>query len=357
MILFINVKITSHRFFDYRQSNHYPNSDRMDVFKYALASYSAMLSMISKCVFYIEIAPEFEHRRTELQEYISSLFPSEKLDINWFRINLQNEWKNVCDKLSGLSDEIIWMAGNDDHIFIDSNLDIIESGIDLIKNDPDPMAFIYYSHWPEQMRMGKYNNAELTADGNFIKYNWSNFDAIMVLKLERMYKYFSEHNFGNHIIYKTDELTFIRPALNGNGYAPTKEIGRHFDGYAHVANLNNIVPPLFIPIGFFEKNIRIKYGYNYIEPGWVNINPEHSEMRAINPNGIDYRWSLEDIPLFWKDRISEIDVNPNADLSKLKEYRNMYYLISARLNMNAFSINFTQDNLPPDEWFTKHILK
>ena len=81
----------------------------------------------------------------------------------------------------------------------------------------------------------------------------------------------------------TDEL------LVSNVYVPTRELVRHFDGYGHVGKLNNISPPLFIPKGFFEKEIKIKYGFNERDNEYTNFNPSSEFLYAYSNEGTDYR--------------------------------------------------------------------
>lgn len=91
---------------------------------------------------------------------------------------------------------------------------------------------------------------------------------------------------------------------------PYRELCRHFDGYGHHnAYLpNSEVPALAIPPGFFEKDIKIRLGYEKNLSGWVNLNPEKSYAAVDTDGTFDY-YSLSDIPLFWRPYITEIDVN------------------------------------------------
>ena len=84
---------------------------------------------------------------------------------------------------------------------------------------------------------------------------------------------------------------------------------------------NNICPSLSIPNGFFESKIKIRYGYNDYKEGWVNINPKSNNHYAFNKNGVDYKITLEDLPLFWKDRIIEIDKNKNINEEEMIQYK------------------------------------
>ena len=54
--------------------------------------------------------------------------------------------------------------------------------------------------------------------------------------------------------------------------------------------------------------------------GWVNINPLKKKYSFEDSvNGTDLMITLKDLPLFWKNRIKEIDINPKADLKKLED--------------------------------------
>jgi len=102
---------------------------------------------------------------------------------------------------------------------------------------------------------------------------------------------------------------------------PYKEIFRHFDGYYHQYITNNQCPALDIPPGFFENDIKIRYGYdNYIE-GWININPKNPNYYAYDKSGTDYKFTLEDLPLVWKSRISVVDSNPDINEEEMIQYR------------------------------------
>ena len=167
MIVLFNVKITdvkmTHPYAGtvYDRAAWFPVSNRFDIFKYCLASRAVMAPVVDNFVFYIDLA-EFSSRREELHEYMLSIFPADKLEIHWYRIDRTQTWRDLCDSQFTNDNKLIWYEGNDDHIFIDSNLDMIRASIDILNADPDPLAVMYYSHWPEQMRMSLLHNGELT---------------------------------------------------------------------------------------------------------------------------------------------------------------------------------------------------
>ena len=94
---------------------------------------------------------------------------------------------------------------------------------------------------------------------------------------------------------------------------PYKEQLRHFDGYMHQRITNDTCPSLTIPDGFFENKIKVRYGYNDYKKGWVNINPQNQNYYASDKNGVDDKITLDDLPLFWKGKIIDIDINSNIN--------------------------------------------
>jgi hypothetical protein len=362
MKVLFNVKITDVRMgYPYRRASWMPNPERMDVFKYCLASTAVFKPLVSKFIFCITLAPELTHRHAELEAYIQELFPADKLELIWQRCDYGRDWKRICDKYLDDPDEVVWLACNDDHIFIDTNLDMVESAVNWLDLDPDPNAVMYYSHWPEQMRMSKHYNGELTSDGDFIRYNWETYDGIMMLKAGRLKKYW-ERDYGDASMFKVDYLgAFYGYKCPGPVYAPTKEIVRHYEGYSHVNDnmpqtLENIVPPLFIPPGFFENDIKVAIGFHERDDSWTNFNPAAQWLYNANLSGTDYRWVEEDIPLFWKLRLGLVTHSPEYDQQLNYQARDTAFLVATHVPMKCYGIEFGLENHHPREYFSKHFL-
>lgn len=362
MIVLFNVKITDIRMgYPYTRGEWMPDPERFDVFRYCLASTAVLEPLVSKFIFCITLAPELAHRQAELNEYIHSLFPLDKLVIVPQRCDYGRDWKVICDQYLTDPNELVWLACNDDHIFIDSNLDMVISATHHLNTDPDPNAIMYYSHWPEQMRMSYHLGGELTEDGNFIKFHWEAFDGIMILKAGRLCKYF-ERDYGDALMFKVDYLgAYHNYKCPGTVYSPTKEIVRHYEGYSHVNDnmeqtLANIVPPLFIPPGFFDNNINIRVGYYDRKSEWTNFNPAAEWLYNSKPTGADYRWVEEDIPLFWKGRLNSIQHSRSYDVQQGHAARNAAVVAATRVPMKCFGITFDYQNAAPATWFRKHLL-
>lgn len=361
MILLFNVKITQYGLSHYDRAPWLPKYDRVDIFKYCLASYTAIQEFVSRNVFFIELAPEFLHRKAELEKYIYELYPD--CDLYWYRNFLTQDWRNNWEKIVGDdNDPLIWFNGNDDHIFIDYNLDVLESGIDHLISDPDPMSVVIYSHWSAMSRMSFYHDGQLTESGDYVKFNWRTYDAIRIIKTERFKHYWFDHDFGNLPVFRTDALWHAGHNIVAPVYAPTRELVRHYDGDSHLGNgvavnVANITPPLVIPPGFFDNNINIRFGYRDRRDDWVNIDATNDYFFAADPKGTDYRWIEDDIPMFWKSRVKSIETSDDYNISAQTHARNTAMMAIPKMPMNCYSILFDSapQNTPPEIWYSKHL--
>jgi len=361
MIVLFNVKITDvkmswpYQGTVYDRAAWFPVSNRFDIFKYCLASRAVMAPLVDKYIFYVDLA-EFVSRQDELEEYMLSIFPAEKLELHWHRIDRTSKWRKLCEQFTN-DNELIWYEGNDDHIFIDSNLDIIASAIRTLNADQDPNAVMYYSHWPEQMRMSLLHNGELTEDGDFIKFQWDTVDSLLLLKASRFKRYWNETDCGEDNMYRTDPLGWqYGYKIPSTVYSPTRELIRHYDGYSHVGKLlGTIAPPLYVPPGFLEDSMRVRVGYTNRIDGWTNLYSAAERLYSIDPHGVDARWCVEDIPLFWKNRITELDVNLEQDIHILKQARDAAFLAMTRIPLKAHGHEFGTE-CHPSNWFQKHLL-
>lgn len=338
----------------YDRANWFPVSNRFDIFKYCLASRAVMAPVVDKYIFYIDLA-EFAPRQQEMLEYIESIFPKDKLEVHWHRIERTRDWRAVTGQFA--DNELVWYEGNDDHIFIDYNLDVVKAAQATLKADTDPNAVMYYSHWPEQMRMSMALNGQLTEDGNFIKFTWDTVDSIILMKGSRFKRYWLETDCGEDNIYRSDSLGWQYGFKNPSTvYAPTRELVRHYDGYSHVGKLlGTIAPPLYVPEGFFTNNMQVRIGYPNRKEGWQNLYAAAERLYSIDPNGHEARWCVEDIPLFWRDYISELDVNLDQDIQLLKQARDAAFLAMTRIPLKAHGYEFGSEGHPRD-WFSTQLL-
>lgn len=350
MLLFINIFLTNHRFYGYNRGN-LPASDRYDIFRYTLASYAA-INKWSKCIFYIQLDHDFIHRKEELTEYIHELFGDVPISLYWHRNVYTREWRQAAEEVKAHDDNLMWLTCNDDHPFIDYNLDMINEVTDYLKDEAEPLSTCYYSHWPEIIRVAAREQQE--RKGNFVTFHWNVHDSIQIVRKEVFMSYWFDYDFGDKSVARTDVIhDYTDPKMMVKCYAPTREIGRHFDGYSHVGNLINVAPPLTIPPGFFEKNIKILYCSPERREGWTHFNPLASDFYAFDKFGTDYKWMIEDVPFFWKDRISDTETGKKVAYDQLCNGRNEAFMNMTKAVNNCFCRNDLP--APPAEWLAPHL--
>lgn len=304
----------------------------VDIFKYSLASL-AIAYKWSSIILNIELDTMYQDKQKELQDFIAETFKEVPIIVKWKTIKYQREWQDLYN--SGmLNDGLIWFYCNHDHIFFDSSPDYLTKCIADLRNDPEKNKSLGFSHFPEGMRTTKEfghrrflpNNQEYIdknspstykLEENYMSIQSINVDSIRVISRELYYDTWFGGEFNHVQLPRPDffgyNIALFKTLPLQKQCVPIKEICRHFDGYHHVTPpiTNNQCPALDIPIGFFEKEMKIRYGYDDYKEGWTNINPLAPDYHAFNLSGTDYRFTLDDMPLVWKDKIAEIDTAPN----------------------------------------------
>lgn len=357
MIVLFNSKITDDRLWKYDRYNlRFDN--RLDVAKYCFASFAPLEPLVSAFIFYLDLA-EFGERKQELQDWIESVLPEEKVVIYWHRINDINEWREVGNTLSSIDDDLILPAASwEDHIFWDSSLDVLTQGMKLILEDPAVNATLPISHYPEQMRYAYSRTpsiGELTPCGNYVIYTTPDDQPHRIMKREFFNHYLNQPHEPTKLLYRIEQFFQIPGEIN-RLYQPTKEILRHFDGYSNVEIKGDVVPPIDIPPGFFDKSITIRYGFDDYDPTAVNINPL-KPLKIVDPDhGTDYRFTLEDIPMFWKPYIKNIEIADNVDHTAMKIARNNYFKEMINLRCVTAHGIFDQSTTVPEHWIKNHLL-
>jgi hypothetical protein len=331
MILFCNTFITETKpaigkGFVFRENLQ--SFSNFDILKYSLAGLAVAYPW-SKVILKISLDDIYKHRQQELEDFIKIEFKNFNLILKWERNEYQNDWEKDYELLD---DNLIWFYCNHDHIFFDNSTQHLEELVNKMENEN--LCSLQFSHWPENIRTAKLGGSDLTRNpstyqvhDNSLSIVSTNFDSIQIITKDLYYSWWCEGEF-NHIRLPRPDffgigLAEIKPIPHHKVMIPLKEICRHFDGYQHVYPqiTNNQCPAIDIPPGFFENDIKIRYGYDDYKEGWVNINPKNPNYYAYNKSGVDYKFTLEDLPLVWKNRISSIDLNPNIDEEEMLQYR------------------------------------
>ncbi|MCF7860771.1 hypothetical protein K9M79_00875 [Candidatus Woesearchaeota archaeon] len=337
---------------DIRKASYaYRFRDRLEVTKYTLASY-AVLDWS-----YVIIRYEFTEsgKETEFEEFARGLFPDAKI-ING-RADTQKKFQDSVRLIEDLDDEWVFYAGNNDHPFIAPDTEVLDdcvNALDRLKEDHE-FVTINYSHFTETLNAPikgsivhevGYPDVELLEDNeNYSVALYPNgcFGSTQIVHKHHFTKWFCTGQIDGRVVRAEDVEKHV-PIRNQVMINPKRPLCEHYDGYSHTRKFGyyiptDVVPPLFIPDGFFERKVRIAYGYDNNRKGWVNMNPTNKVFSfRDNSTGTDLRIGLDDVPLFWKDRITETDVNPDADLDDLTDASKEYYkqMVHPWLRKSAF---------------------
>jgi hypothetical protein len=328
--------------------------NKLDILKYSLASYAVAYPW-KRVILNLELDPDYISldKQQELKEFAFKVFKNTEILYSERRNITQEDWIKTYELIN---DDIIFYQGNHDHIFIDNSTSYLEELVKL-KEIYKGKLTISTSHFPESIRTAKgcYINLlegevkpssfsdDYEIKNNHVYRTGKIFDSLIIITREIFENWFIEGDWNKvsipHNIFPSGKLELARtegtgiinivgikeiinsPMIEQSIVVPFKELFRHFDGYYHQYITNNQCPAIDIPPGFFENDIKIRYGYDDYKEGWVNINPKNTYYYAYNKSGTDYKFTLKDLPLVWKNRISDIDLNSNINEEEMIQYR------------------------------------
>lgn len=342
---------------------NYAMPKKVDIAKYTLASYA--LYNWSHVLIRYELDNSGEY--PSFDDYVLKLFP--KAIIIHERSDSQADFRKSLEILDGFNDEWIFYSANNDHPIMANDISTLDKLVKKANSFRDRYKFIsiVYSHFSEFANLPKKNtpfnssygkDSEIIEESNLatviVRRNGDN-SSVFIVNKNLFRHWFDSMDLGNDRIIRSEDIRKYFITHNQLMVIPKRELCAHFDGYAHTIGsrteiLPDQVPPLFIPPGFFENKVKIKYGYDDYREGWVNINPAAKEYSfQDNKHGSDLMWILDDIPLFWKDHIAEIDANPLRNDKHLKKMRDKKYqdVLNPWKQSQIKSIKYLlKDNLP-----------
>lgn len=311
MILFMNVFITDKRHPHYNVYNRglYPPVSPYEQLKYTLASMAVI--PFSKVFIYCLMDDNYQYH-TDLSDHVYYMFPN--VELHFHRNEKQSQWKEALAEVMDRN-ELVWFTGNHDHVFIDYNLDVLNKITGDMMKSEDRNVSCYFSHWPEALNRTRIDPV-IHKDSSYFILTTPENDSIEILSKEVLRRWWWDNDYGEQLIPRTDWRVERYPL---NLYVPMREMVRHFDGYDRAGNMAcdiNGCSPLFIPPGFWEKKIKISYGKRL--PGHVYVDPRKEHSSKVE-GGADMRCMLDDLPLFWRDRIETIE---SEDIIDEVAYRN-----------------------------------
>jgi hypothetical protein len=306
------------------EESAYRKQDKLSITLYTLASYAEI--DWSHVLIKYELADA--SKNDFFEKSVRELFPDAVIIRG--RSDSQKKFRESFDLLKRMGDEWIFYAGNNDHPFISDETRTLKACIEKAAELKKDHRFISvsYSHYPEMISQIRKDSLfhrkdlrilEENADCISVFYPEGDFTSIQVLHIDLFERWFCSADFGDRRIIRGESVHGLVKVEDQVIVLPKKEICTHYDGYSHIRDRvttdpDELYPPLFIPEGFFEKNIRIAYCYPEYQKGWVNINPcvRHFKFKD-RENGTDMRIPLELLPMFWKGRIAVVEKNPACD--------------------------------------------
>lgn len=329
MNLFANVFISKKRFKVIPGALDYRVHDRLDVFRYTLASWASL--NFEKVIIYCELDEDYKHHEGELYREIVRLFGSRLVFFSSSRCESLIEWRAALDRIElEFGESYFLFTCNDDHFFSDCDHLFVSQLLVDVQQLGDPYVTIIPTHWVEML--GLLSSKPLTAwntetrlreslrlgcAGYLINYKTPASFQFLTYKLLREW-FVLNSEFEDLDLRRTDVFTKL-PEMQKT-FIPYKELFRHFDASVHVNIKAEIVPYGFIPDGFFESSVILHYGKAGCNDGEVliekGLRTHNNEVSAKDRRGTkpDLRLYIDEIPHFWKDRISTI----KGDMSTLK---------------------------------------
>jgi hypothetical protein len=304
----------------FRSSNpSYVFRNRIEVVKYTLSSYAVI------CWDHVVIRYELEDKRLsqDFHDYCTSLFPT--ADIQPERSDTALKYLNALEKLSFLGNPWVFFSPNNDHPFLahPAVLDFTlnsASEIDYLLG-PNHDLIIPYSHYQEFHR----SSSPLRPLWGYYGFNFTCIrletqwgylaiatryliDSINLCRLNHLLSIFANTKKSGRVI-RFEDTEFYLQNKKIFMFIPKHELCRHFDSYSGF-RMTEVVHPLFIPPGFFDKNINIEYTIGQ-KSSVLTINPVVNAFSA-SPSRPDFSSYLTELPYFWRPYVSSLTINPDV---------------------------------------------
>lgn len=314
MVLFYNVYLADEPLEKggrYYRGLYSPWVDTIDVFKYTLASVADLYPW-SRVIINYETCDALKPRVEELNNYINSLFGKYDLLLSNKRLERQSDWKA---SYKYLNNDLIYFCCNHDHVFIDSDSSHFLNCVEEFRKENAPIKSLYFSHWYEVNVMFHENS---TVRDTYAFNTHPTFDSIQIINKQLYHDWWFPGNFEHMFLPRSDYFGDVIPNQPSKLIAvPYREFFRHFDGYTHVysenrewqTNVLRSINVLTIPPGFFNNNLKIRFGYDENKEDWVNINLNKDNYTSLDSNGTDYKLPSHQLPYFWKNITTDIDIN------------------------------------------------
>ena len=253
--LVVNVFITESRF------TAYPNRfSRLDVFLQTLRSFDRMNISWTEVHLKVSLDRRYKNCSHLIDLQFQSLFQNVRIkSVSYSRLEEQDEWKSFLSSICNHGDEIIFIATNDDHMFIDIDDSLIQEGVDILTADKSKFKGLALSHWPEAVANAKNHNGTLF--GNWIHFFGTDFNTGLLMWNCRWVWHvvagfdWKGLRFPRLEIYGAlpEYLKYDVAEFHASLYVPLREILRHLDSYSHIMPASKMEP--FFPKLELDDNV------------------------------------------------------------------------------------------------------
>jgi hypothetical protein len=271
-------------------------------------------------------------------------------------------------------DAYIFYTPNHDHVFMASDTSHLYRYINIardLRSQTNSPVRVCYSHQMESLiasdpKSPLFNKnllggicLEENVDYRIVgrsNYAW---DSFYIAHIDDLFSYFymSEVDESTYAPRGEDLYFYPFPSIENIVIIPKTVLCHHYDGYYHffrdtdfyVSKADLLAPPLFIPPGFFDKKIKVRFGFHDCDNGAVSIHPNPDALCFMtNPSvGVkiicDFRGGIGDIPLFWVERIASIMWSEDTDISGIQpaklEHENLAKSIINDLGFNKTKLH------------------
>ena len=327
--------------------SQYKYQKKLDITRYTLYSYSCVKWQSVTIRIYCENKADIW-----IYDEIKSLFPNANIERK--RSDTGDAFKAALGRLVIPENDWVFFSTNNDHPMLVNPVELnnIISEVDVLERSTlaGKNLAIPYSHFTEINNMdrptsplwGHYGGifADCIFENNLfrvLKLNKLCLDSILILKYSYLKEIF-ETNFNTGRVTRTEDTSlYLTKTDNFYWVCPKTELCRHYDGYTKFLDK---VPPLFIPIGFFEKSINLAIGETRTKPTdvLINQNARHYSYQA-KEGGADLQCHPDDVPFFWQNHIAK--ANHTKSMDSFNKFDLPYY----KMLVNPWDENSKLTNL------------
>lgn len=347
-----------------KQQSQYKYQKKLDITRYTLYSYASVKWQSATIRIYCE-----NQEDVWIYDEIKSIFPDANIERR--RSSTGEEFKEALRDLEIPENDWVFFSTNNDHPFLvdPTELEKIIISVDSLEDSvfAGKRLAIPYSHYTEVNNMGRPTSPLWGHYGGiFSKYIFENnlftvlklnklcLDSILILKYSYLKEIFESNTNKGRLIRTEDTSLYLEKTDNFYWVCPKIELCRHYDGYTKFLDK---VPPLFIPNGFFEKNISLLMGEVRTKPTDVLINPNTTHYSFQVPDsGADLLCSPDDVPFFWMNHVSEINHVSSMDNFN-KSDLHYYKMLANPWNANSKLTNLMVSCMRLCKEFVKSVLK